>query len=325
MENSPFIFPVERLDREYLAEAKERSRRSEADDLPFLREFGLADEVDDKELCTLEAVLLFASENRRVYHSRAGIRVFSVDGLDRDIDDEDRITMRQFDGPIMDMLEQVFEYMPTVIRKSTKLFSLFFREMPEYPTDAWREFIINAVAHRDYGVGGSEIEIWIFEDRIEIESPGGLYNGIALESLSKRSFAHSSRNPRLVDVFSACGLMTETGKGINNAMKIMKKSYLNPPEFVETDIGFKVTMQNSPVFDVGDPDWEEKVRKLDLNLNQKRILIINKGYAFSNSDYQQINNCDRDTAYREIHEIVEKGYIRCEGKGRGLKYYPQVD
>ena len=222
------------------------------------------------------------------------------------------------------MLEEVFAYMPKVIGRSATLYSLFFKEMPEYPEEAWQEFIINAVVHRDYSILGNEIEIWVFNDRIEIESPGRLYSGIQVQDLTDSTHVHSSRNPKLADIFLKAGYIREIGRGILKVRRIMDKSYLNPPEFSETEVGFKVTMQNSPVFDVGDKDWEEKIKKLDLNLNQKRILIVYRESSFSNSDYQQINHCDRDTAYRDILEIVEKGYLKREGKGRGLHYIPDV-
>ncbi|MFH1708870.1 MAG: ATP-binding protein [Planctomycetota bacterium] len=320
-------YPVSRLDADVIRRVQERCGRAELTAIDFLAGFGLADQVNGEDRCAAEAVLLFGVQFRSAVHPRAGIRVYQVEGMEQPEEGgPEEELKRRFDAPFIDMLEGVFSFMPTVIRRSSRLYSLFSREVPEYPTGAWQEFIINAVAHRDYMVKGCEIEIWIFDDRIEIFSPGRMYEGITVESLGKpRRHAHSSRNPKIADVLRTCGLMTETGRGIPTALKIMAKSYLNPPQFTELETGFLVTMQNSPVFEVGDREWEEKVRKLDLNLNQKRILIINKGFGFSNADYQMINTCDRDTAYREIHEIVQKGHLRCEGKSRGLKYYPVLE
>ncbi len=319
----PFAYPGSDLDPESIQTARERSGEADLSDSDYLKKYGLALERDGKLMCCMEAILLFASENRPGYHPRSGIRIYTVDGTDRDCPPE-QLHKRRFDGPFFSMLDDVFEYMPRVIRNSAKLYSLFFKEMPEYPEGAWREFIVNAVVHRDYGIQGAEIEIWIFDDRIEISSPGSLYNGITVESLVKRNNIHSSRNPKIADVFTACGLMSETGKGIRDAVKLMKKSYLNAPEFTEIETGLTIVMQNSPLFDVGDPAWESKVGNLDLNVNQKRILIVSKESSFTNSDYQQINNVDRDTAYREIQEIIDKGYISTKGKGRGLRYMPSL-
>lgn len=325
MPESPFMYPVSSLDTEIIAQVKERSGYTESTDEKFLLDFGLTGIDDNAQNCSLDAVLLFSSENRAVFHPRAGIRVFVVDGTERDEEAEDSFKKTRFDAPLIDMIDQVSEHIEGVIRKSKRLFSLFFKEVPEYPTDAWREFLINGVVHRDYKITGTEIEVWLFDDRINIESPGRLINGITVETINKkRTYAHSSRNPRVADIFAACGLMSDTGSGIKKAKKAMSKSYLNPPEFEEIATGFRVIMQNSPVFDVGDPEWEKKIRGLDLNLNQKRILIVNRDSWFSNSDYQNINNVDRDTAYREIHELVQQMFVTCEGKGRGLRYKPNL-
>jgi ATP-dependent DNA helicase RecG len=241
-----------------------------------------------------------------------------------DMPDNDEYDFKRFSGPLLEMVDSVFAYMPGVIKKSARLYSLFLREMPQYPEKAWHEFIVNAAVHRDYSVREREIEIWVFEDRIEIESPGRLYSGISLESLFGTSRVQASRNPKLADIFMRAGYMREVGEGIRSACGVMERSYLNPPQFIETETGFRVTLQNSPVFDVGDADWEKKIRGLDLNLNQKRILIVYGKTGFSNSDYQKINSCDRDTAYREILEIADKGYVMKEGKGRGLQYMPDI-
>ena len=88
-----------------------------------------------------------------------------------------------------------------------------------------------------------------------------------------------------------------------------------------TDNIFRVTLWNTPIFDVGSPEWVGIIRKLPLTDKQKRILAATQASGFTNSDYQEINKVDRDTAYREIHEMVERGFVVHKGRGRGAKYY----
>lgn len=326
MAETPYIYSKDDLDPDLVLEIKERTGHEDMTPEEFLMHYGFIDSPGNEGACCIEAMLLFASKYRSRFHSRAGIRVYTVNGTDvPDMSDNGEYDLKRFSGPLLEMIDTVFTYMPGVIKKSARLYSLFLREMPQYPEEAWHEFIVNAVVHRDYAVREREIEIWVFDDRIEIESPGRLYSGISAESLAGPSRVQASRNPKLADIFMRAGYMREVGEGIRGACRVMERSYLNPPRFTETETGFRVTLQNSPVFDVGDADWEEKIRKLDLNLNQKRILIVYGKTGFANSDYQKINSCDRDTAYREILEIADKGYVVKEGKGRGLQYIPDID
>jgi ATP-dependent DNA helicase RecG len=75
--------------------------------------------------------------------------------------------------------------------------NLFCRDMPEYPTFAWQEAIVNAVAHRDYADQGREIEVWFFDNRLEVLSPGDLVAPVTLGHLQARRRIHASRNPLL--------------------------------------------------------------------------------------------------------------------------------
>ena len=90
---------------------------------------------------------------------------------------------------------------------------LVFEERFEYPTFAWQEAIINAVAHRDYALTGTPIEVWMFDDRLEVRSPGELVEPVSIERLTHRERIHASRNPRIVRVLTDLGYMRELGEG----------------------------------------------------------------------------------------------------------------
>lgn len=73
-----------------------------------------------------------------------------------------------------------------------------FRTTSEYPGFSWREAVLNAVEHRDYGIEGSGTEVWLFESRMEVVSSGALVGGLALEEVLSLNRVHRTRNPRLV-------------------------------------------------------------------------------------------------------------------------------
>jgi len=94
---------------------------------------------------------------------------------------------QRFEGPIPEMVDRAEIYVMTAMRKSALIEGVFRRDIPEYPQEALREAIANAVAHRDYSsdVRGSYIQIRMFADRLEIQSPGGLFGNVTVENLEE--------------------------------------------------------------------------------------------------------------------------------------------
>jgi ATP-dependent DNA helicase RecG len=83
----------------------------------------------------------------------------------------------------MQLIGQTFETIKPHIRERQQLVDLFFEERFEYPTFAWQDTIVNAVAHRDYALEGTPIEVSIFDDRLEVRSPGQLVEPVTIERL----------------------------------------------------------------------------------------------------------------------------------------------
>jgi ATP-dependent DNA helicase RecG len=225
------------------------------------------------------------------------------------------------EGNLVQVLESARKLLGTVIQKSAKLHDLFFREMPEYPTLAWQEALVNAVAHRDYGIQGRSVEVWLFEDRMEVVSPGGLLPEVHLEDLQARRAVHASRNPRLARVLVELDIMREQGEGIPRMFEEMEESWLPMPELVADASSFRVILRNEPIFASSDPDWVRTVQGLHLDARQKRTLIRFVEGDFANGDYQEMNGVDRDQSYRELQQLVELGLLATTGQGKGMRYH----
>lgn len=120
--------------------------------------------------------------------------------------------------------------------------------MPEYPEQAVFEAIVNALIHRDYLETGSEIHIDIFDDRLEIYSPGGMYDGSLVQELDTNMVPSRRRNPVIADVFSRMHYMERRGSGFRK----IKSDYHNAvnfqpelePKFSSTPTSFFVTLYN---------------------------------------------------------------------------------
>lgn len=126
------------------------------------------------------------------------------------------------------------------VRSEIRGFDRF--DIYEVPLDALREAVVNAIVHRNYAIKGTSIYVRIFDDRVEIENPGGLPGGI-----TRRDFGKSSvrRNPIIADLFHRMGKVERMGSGIDRMRNLMRDAGLREPMF-EMDDFFRVTFYRDP-------------------------------------------------------------------------------
>jgi ATP-dependent DNA helicase RecG len=226
----------------------------------------------------------------------------------------------RLEGSLLVVLEEAYRLVGSLVRMSVKLHDLFFRETPEYPIFAWQEALVNALAHRDYGVEGRGVEVWVYDDRMEVKSPGGLVPEVTLEALLDRRRVHVSRNPRLARVLTELGIMREQGEGIPRMIEEMELSWLPAPEFRSDEREFMVTLRNAPIFEGSDARWTSFARSLPIDVRQKRALVAFHDREFQSGDYQGLNRVDRDLAYRELQELESRGLVQASGATKGRRY-----
>lgn len=260
---------------------------------------------------TKVALLLFGKDPLK-WHPRCDIDFVKYEGTKRKTGAELNIIKRiKIQAPLVRLIDEAFKAIRVHIKERTVLHDLFFKEKFEYPTFAWQEALINAVAHRDYSLEGISIEVEMFDDRLEIKSPGRLPEAVSISSLLKRELVHFSRNPLLVRVFTDMGYMREKGEGIPRMFDEMEKNYLQAPELKEESFSFRVTLKNIPIFDEDTQRWLEKFSKYPLSQRQKRVLAHGhqRGDSFTSRLYQKVAQVDRDTAYREVQQMRSMGIV----------------
>jgi len=150
---------------------------------------------------------------------------------------------RKFEGTIPEVVEEAVDYVLASMRKSSLIEGLLRRDIPEYPIEAVREAVVNAVAHRDYShyVRGSYVQIRLFADRLEIQSPGGLYGNVTEETLEDEQ---STRNRVLMQLMEDLHLVENRGSGIRTMIEAMRAASLGPPRFQDRRTSFWVTFYN---------------------------------------------------------------------------------
>ena len=148
------------------------------------------------------------------------------------------------------------------VRSEIRGFDRF--DIYEIPLDALREAVVNAIVHRDYAIKGTSIYVRIYDDRVEIENPGGLPDGI-----TKRDFGKSSvrRNPIIVDLFHRMGKVERMGSGIERMRELMRDAGLKEPVF-EMDAFFRVTFYRDPRYSLK-ADRFQKAGKKDRETGEK--------------------------------------------------------
>ncbi|OGW17479.1 MAG: hypothetical protein A3G93_06405 [Nitrospinae bacterium RIFCSPLOWO2_12_FULL_45_22] len=284
----------------------------------ILSQYRLIDYDNGNPRFNLAALLLFGKDPLR-WHPRCGIDFIKYEGTERKTGRALNIVKRvRLELPLVRLIEEAYKAISAHIKERQYLHDLFFVEKIEYPSFAWQEAIVNAVAHRDYSIQGLSIEVWMFDDRIEIRSPGLPPEPVTLEKILERERVHASRNPLIVRILTDLGYMRETGEGIPRMFEEMEKNGLYPPKIeIVADSLFSVTLKNQPMYSLEDIEWLEQFNYLKLNPNQKRMLLFARshGGSFTSRNWQKICKVDIYTAAREIKEMMKKRVARLLRKG----------
>jgi ATP-dependent DNA helicase RecG len=266
---------------------------------------------------TLAALLLFGRDPLQ-WHDRCGIDFVRWEGSERKSGPELNITKRlRIDAPLAILPSRTFEEIKPFIRERQQLHDLFFIEKLEYPTFAWQEAIVNAVAHRDYAIHGMGIEVWMFDDRLEIRSPGLPPSPVTLDALARRQHIHCSRNPLIVRALTTLGYMRELGEGVPRMFDEMEKAGCYPPRFDTIGgIVVQVTLRNEPIYDRTTWDWLNRFKDIELTGDQKRMLAYAHAHGdrFTSRNYQDVVETDIYGASTAIKDMVRKGIVRSSGK-----------
>ena len=151
----------------------------------------------------------------------------------------------------------------------------------------------------------------MFDDRVEVRSPGLPPPPVTLEQLQQHKSIHFSRNPLMVRVLADLGYLREMGEGIPRMFQEMEHYGLQPPEFAIEGFVFIVTLRNAPIYDEDTLRWLNQFRYSNVNFHQRRLLAYAycHGKTFSTAEYERIAEVDRDTAYREIRSMVKSGIV----------------
>ena len=224
------------------------------------------------------------------------------------------IDMKVFGGTIINQVNAAEDFVLRHINKAAwvEKGEVERKERWEYPPDAVREAIVNAICHRDYEVS-SNVQVRIFDDRVEIWGCGSLLPPLTVEELKKK---HKSilRNRLIGDCFFLMKYIEEWGTGTNKIVEWCLDHGLPEPLFEVVAGDLVVTLRKEIT--------EEFLRESGLSERQiKAVSYVREKGKITNREYQDLFNISKRTASADLSDLVEKKVLKKIGRGkRGLKY-----
>lgn len=258
---------------------------------------------------TNAGIMLFGNDPQK-YFINALVRV------GRFKDETTIIGDRRIEGNLFKQIEEAEEAIKNFINVRYEITGeqLTRKNVWDYPLEAIREALLNAVIHRDYFKYNVQTQIKIFNDWIWFFNIGGLPEGITLEQL-KTTHPSVARNPLIVHIFYLAGLIEEYGSGIGRIMNSLKEANLPEPEFKEEFAGFSLYMRK-------DYYTEERLKEIGLNDRQiKAVMYVKEKNSINLSSFKAIVfEVSEKTLYRDLQELVSKGILKEFGEKKGRKY-----
>ncbi len=221
------------------------------------------------------------------------------------------IDMKTFDGDIIEQRNDSLEFVKEHIKLEAEIKGTERIEKWEYPIEAIREAITNAICHRDYRVS-SKVQVRIFDDRLEVWGCGPLPDPLKVEDLKKK---HRSilRNPSIGRCFFLAKYIEEWGTGTNRIIEKCVERGLPEPLFEEVTDSLVVTFRKYPI--------DEEILE-DLNDRQKEAIEYLKEHkSIKSGNLQEMfPDVSRETLRKDLKDLIERGIIKKTGAKRGTEY-----
>ena len=198
------------------------------------------------------------------------------------------------------------------------------KNKPEYAERAVLEAIVNHFIHRDYTVMGSEVHLDIYDDRLTVTSPGGMYNGMLIQDLDIKDVSSERRNPILADVMAQLDYMEKRGSGLTSICNETKalEGYKDElkPMFKSTPTQFQTILYaaaDTP--NVGDHDGDMSETKLT-ERQQKILNLIKESPTITGKQMSETLSVSKRTIERDLSAMQKIGVLKREGKDNDGKW-----
>ena len=252
--------------------------------------------------------ILFFGKEPEFFFEKAVIRCLVFDGIDKRYIVDDKVMT----GTLFQQYQQSMIWLKSKLNVRYDIEGEGANPRNEYweiPIIAFKEAIINSLAHRDYYDKGARTTIEVFDDRVEISNPGGLVSAVPRNEFGKRS---ASRNPLIFGLFERMRLVEQIGSGIARMRDVMREEGLTPPEF-NIDGMFTVTLRRPFDFEKWVEKWVEK-----LTDNRVKILReVHNNPKVTKKELEQAVSISASAIDNNIDALKNLGLLTREGSDKG--------
>ena len=279
---------------------------------------------DSEYFATAAGLVLLGQDPSAVFpHCRISADAYRGSELDGDPSDQEDIR-----GPMPAIVEKVSAFIDRNTRHPMRVVGLNRVRLDEYPTEAIREAVVNALAHRNYEDGGRRIMVEVFSDRVVISSPGNPPSPITLAKLRKGNYKPCSRNPVIAQCLSYFHRIEERGSGFRRMSDAMLDHGLEKPKLGTNTGYFQVTL-------VGPGDDLDRLRvpvavigqlispSLEAELTDRQremVKMLANGEKLTSKHCQEVFSVSRPSLAKDFGRLIELGIAEKQGQGRATRY-----
>lgn len=243
-------------------------------------------------------------------------RIFCTrwNGLNKSGGTFDALDDAEYEGSVISLIDNGEAFIKRNAKMMWKKTANSREEMPEYVERSYHEALVNAIAHRDYLINGSEVHIDIYDDRLEIYSPGGMPDGSNIQERDPVTVPSTRRNPVLADVFNRLGYMERKGSGfakiLDNYAFQVNYTEEKKPYFKSDRYQFTVIMPNLNYGGIQDDTVNDTVNDIVNDIVKNEIMNLMKNNPrITITDIAKSLNISRPTVTRKIKELKIDNYI----------------
>lgn len=229
------------------------------------------------------------------------------------------VDRREFEGSIQDQMEAAFQYVLEKINRGMRIQGMYRQDRYELPVDSVREMIANSVAHRSYLEPGN-IQVALFDDRLEVTSPGMLLNGVSIKKM-KEGYS-KPRNRAIASAFAYMKIIEKWGSGIPRILRECSEYGLPEPEFIDFDGDFRVNMYRQlPEKDWSHTDDTKHDTNDTISENDTKILnLIRENPSITQAELREKLQVSIVTVKRLMADLQKRGLIERQGSSRKGKW-----
>ena len=230
----------------------------------------------------------------------------------------DAINDAEFTGNVLMLLREAMNFVKSNTKKGWEKLPNGRKNKPEYSERAVLEAMVNHFIHRDYTVMGGEVHLDIYDDRLAVTSPGGMYNGMLIQDLDIADVSSERRNPILANVMAQLDYMEKRGSGLtricNETQALDGYKDELKPVFKSTPTQFQtIIFASSDNQNVGDFVGDMSETKLT-ERQQKMLNLIKESPTISAKQMSETLSVTTRTIERDLSMMKKAGVLKREGK-----------